>query len=729
MYGLYAATIFLGAVLVFSIQPLLGKMLLPVMGGTPAVWNTAMVFFQVTLLAGYLYAHLSMRLLGPRRQWLLHLGMVLAGFAFLPLVIGSPGDSVLAGWPAAWVLVTLVLVAGWPFLIVSSTAPLLQRWLAASEHPAGRDPYHLYAASNCGSVLALLAYPFLLEPWLPLQTQSRAWLGGYVLLALLVTACALWLQYRPARTSAVSARPAAPPAWRMRGCWFLWAFIPSGLLLSVTSLITTDLAPMPLLWVVPLALYLLTHIHAFCRRRLVATSRLARLLPLLLVPAAISLAVGLSQPLAPLLMLHLGTLTLVALVFHGMLADHRPDPRYLTDFFVWLALGGAAGGAFNALLAPLLFDRLLEYPLLLALAALALPTGMLAGRPVRIGLLAGCLISIALALGALLLTDQDPAASALPRIAGMLMLLLVAGMVLGRWIGVSGANRAMLVGAGLALVWFVWQGAPDELIAERSFYGTHRVVTAQGGDYHLLLHGNTSHGVQNRHPRYRNVPLAYYHPSGPLGDIFRAQAGNGMPGDIAAVGLGSGSIASYRQAYQRMVFFEIDPLVVRIAHDPALFTYLSDCGRGCSVRQGDARLQLANETPGRFRMIVLDAYSSAAIPLHLLTLEALETMLAALAEDGLIAIHVSSRYVQLAPVLSRLAEELGLSMRRRLHVSADQAQHRDWIHDSEWVVLARDAQALGPLADHAHWSRVAAAPGRAWSDDHAPLWRAYLGQD
>jgi len=718
MYGLYAATVFVGAVLVFSVQPLLGKMFLPVMGGTSAVWNTAMVFFQFMLLAGYLYAHLSTRWLGPRRQWQLHLAVLLIGFAFLPIAIGTTTDSALAAYPAAWVLITLLLAAGWPFLVVSSTAPLLQRWLAASDHPAARDPYPLYAASNTGSVLALLAYPFILEPWLGLGKQSSAWLWGYGLLALLISACALWLQRRPGAAPSDS-QPAPAPDWRARGQWLLWAFIPSSLLLAVTTVITTDLAAMPLLWVIPLALYLLSHIHAFARHRLIATRWLLGAIPLLAVPTAFILAIDLAQPLTPLIVLHLATLSLLALAFHGMLADSRPAPRHLTEFYVWLALGGAAGGVFTALLAPLLFDRLLEYPIVLALAVVAIPARLWQQRVPRLSLLTGFAIAITLATVMSAFTDFNVWPFLLAAAA------LTAAILTARFAGPR-VSRGIAVAASLAAVLLSWQGGSNELLAERSFYGTHRVLAEQGGDFHVLMHGNTSHGVQHRVQRYRNVPLAYYHPDGPLGDVFAAAGEKSAPGDVAVVGLGSGSIATYRRPYQRMVFFEIDPLVARLALRPELFSYLSDCGRGCSVRIGDGRLQLAREPAGRFQLLVIDAYSSAAIPLHLLTREALEIFLAALDADGLIAVHVSNRYVQLAPIIARLGAELGLSVRRHQHWSGDGRHHQAWIHDSEWVVLARSPAALGPLAKHADWNEVAPAAGASWTDDYAPVWRAYF---
>ncbi len=722
MYPLFVTTVALAAALTFSVQPMLGKMLLPVMGGTPAVWNTAMVFFQVMLLAGYLYAHLSVRWLGPRRQWLAHLLLLAAAAWFLPAEVGAPGDSVLADYPALWVLVTLFAAVGLPFLVVTSTTPLIQRWLAATDHRHARDPYHLYAASNCGSVGALLAYPFLLEPRLALGSQSVVWLTLYLTLGLALAAGAGLMLRRSGGAVPDRGEPqsVAPPRWRDRLRWLVLALIPSSLLLSVTSVITTDLAPMPLLWVVPLSLYLLSHIHAFARHRPVPTQWWLRASALLLVPAAAVFALGFHQPLGVLLVFHLLVLLVVALACHGRLADDRPAPAHLTEFYVWLAVGGAVGGIFNALVAPLLFDRLLEYPLVLALAAAMIATPLWRDRWMGRSLLAGLAVAVVLTAPVLLLASDMNITAAVALLAA----LLVGGtavLVLRR----AAIAHVAAVGLCAVAVGVSAIGDGDELHAARSFYGTHQVL-AEGGDYHVLIHGNTAHGAQEVDRSGPDEALAYYHASGPLGDIFDVVGERAPQGEIGVVGLGSGSMAAHRQPYQRMVFYEIDPAVKRIASTPDYFTYLRNCGQGCEVVLGDGRLAVAAEPAGRFDLIVLDAYSSAAIPVHLLTLEAMELFLGRLAGEGLIALHVSNPYIDLVPVIGRLAEAHGLAVRSRAHDLDDMTATGERLHESEWVVVARDSAALGPLAGDPDWLPVTPMAGPPWRDDFAPLWQAYV---
>lgn len=723
MYPLFVITVALAAVLTFSVQPLAGKMLLPLMGGTPAVWNTAMLFFQLMLLAGYLYAHLSVRWLGPRRQWLAHLFLLAAAALFLPVSLQAPGDSALVEWPALWVLVSLLMAIGLPFLVVTSTTPLIQRWLAATDHRHARDPYHLYAASNCGSVGALLAYPFLIEPQLALGSQSQAWLILYLLLgACLATGAWLMLRHSgPAVVDQAAEHPTTPPAALDRMRWIVYAFIPSSLLLSVTTVITTDLAPMPLLWVIPLSLYLLSHVHAFARRRPVATIWWFRVLALILAPVAMAQALGLYHPMGLMIAVHLALLIAAALAFHGRLADERPHPGHLTEFYVWLAVGGAAGGAFNALVAPLVFDRLLEYPLVLALAAGAIAVPLWRDRWVARSLVAGFVVGAALALTGLIgRYDPAPIAALAGALVTMVVIAALAWHVRRPLVAQVGAVGICIVATGIAGL-----GEPGEIHAARSFYGTHKVLAEDDGRYHVLIHGNTAHGAQERDRTGPPEALAYYHPSGPLGDIFAVARERNERADVAVVGLGTGSMAAYREPYQRMVIYEIDPEVERIAANPEWFTYLDQCGRGCEVRIQDGRLGLETEPEGRFGLLVLDAYSSAAIPVHLLTAEALDAFTRVLTDRGLIAFHVSSPFVDLAAHIAALSVPRDLVVRSRVHSVTDAAGSHDWVHESEWVVVARDEAALGAIADDPQWSRVEPLSGDVWRDDLAPLWQLY----
>lgn len=724
MYWLFALSAFLAATLVFSIQPMVGKMLLPTVGGTSGVWNTTMVFFQAVLLLGYLYAHLSTRWLGPARQWKLHLVLVIAGLLFLPISFTGAGDSALLNAaPATWVLLTLVTAAFWPVLMVSSTAPLLQRWLAATDHSAAPDPYPLYAASNGGSILALLAYPFLVEPWLGLTGQSYLWFGGYGALLLSLLGCARSLhRHSGPRIPDFGAAGGSGVHWKRRAKWFLWAFIPSSLLLSVTSLITTDLAPMPLLWVVPLSIYLLSHVHAFARRRLLTSSALLPAAPLVIASAAITLALDLFEPLALLLTLHLAVFLTLALLFHGLLADSRPPPADLTGFYLWLAVGGLAGGVFNGLLAPVLFNHLLEYPGVLALALFALPSRAWRNRPLK--------WSFHTALGAvavLLAWAVWNAGSAADFAAMWAAGALAALTALATLAGKEKAARTTAIAAAVTVLSAVWWSDAGEMLSRRSYYGIHKVFLGTGGEYNVLTHGNTIHGVQRQTPGYRDVPLTYYHPDGPLGDIFAVANGREFGGDVAIIGLGAGSIATYRRPGQRMVFYEIDPEVTAIARNPRLFTYLDACGPACVVKEGDGRRRLAGERDRRFQIIVVDAYSSGSIPLHLLTDEAMKIFLRRLKPDGVIAMHVSNTHADLAPIVARVGKANGLSALR----GRGGATSETWVTESEWVVLTRNRSLLermqGPAGTGGGvaWGPISLAGGQLWTDDFTPIWRAY----
>lgn len=725
IYALFVFTVALAAVLTFSIQPLMGKLFLPVMGGTPAVWNTAMVFFQTALLAGYLYVHWTVRWLGPSRQWLLHCLLLLLALWFQPVSVETPDASVLDERPALWVLATLVTTVGLPFVLVTATTPLVQRWLAATAHPRAGDPYHLYASSNCGSVGALLAYPLLLEPRLGLSGQSDAWSLLYLVLCLCLWAGGL-LMVRSS-TGAVIDRGACAdqpgPGWRERVQWMVYAFIPSSLMLAVTSVITTDLAPMPLLWVLPLALYLVSHIHAFSRHRPVATAVWFRLVPILLIPSAFSLAIDLHEPMLVLIALHLAVLAVIALAFHGRLADRRPAPAFLTEYYVWLALGGAAGGVFNALLAPMAFDRLLEYPLVLLLAVIMTGRAVWCNPWARAALGLGLALCLGFGLSAMAALLEPESRALVGWLIGTIAACALIGLLLRRALPSWGLAQVV---CGVALVSIV-AGDTDEIDARRSFYGTHRVLSAEDGRYRVLVHGNTAHGIQERDRGGPPRALGYYHADGPVGDIFDVVRDRAPHGDVAVIGLGSGAMAAHRGPYQRMVFFEIDSTVERIASDPEYFTFLERCTTGCAIRRGDGRLRMADEPDRRFDLIVLDAYSSAAIPVHLLTREALRIFADKLAADGILAFHVSNPWVDLAPVVARLAREHDLVLRQRAHYVDPGMEDVTRIHDSEWIVLARRPNALGPIARKPEWRSVAPYTGRVWTDDFTPVWQVYAG--
>jgi hypothetical protein len=762
----YAVTLLVSAALLFCVQPMFARFVLPLLGGTPAVWNVSMVFFQVALLAGYLYAHASVRRFGPRRQALLHLVLLLTPLLVLP--IGVPGGWVAPqrGDPILWLLALLAVAVGLPFFVVASTAPLLQRWLAATDHPRAADPYVLYRASNAGSVIGLLGYPALMEPSLRLGEQGRLWALGYGVLALLVAGCALVLwRSRPAGAEPApdaaangagpgakaagdgTAAPAAtahgdgaaevpaparvgegrPSLWR--GLWWAGlAFVPSSLMLGVTSFLTTDLAPMPLLWAIPLGLYLLSFIAVFTPGGEPAPAYRSAVVvfPVLAVSLVVLLTADVRQPFVLVMLVHLATFTAAALVCHGRLAANRPHPRHLTSFYLWIALGGALGGVFNALAAPVAFDALTEYPLMLVVACLCLPVrDRRSGRYQRRLDVGMPLVFGAALLGALLilggLSNGGRGTALHPVVYGLVGIacLLQARRPLRFGLGVGAILAVSSVVATIASGAIVYR--------ERSFFGVLEVRSGQGGSYHSLSHGTTLHGAELIEPGKRPVPLTYYHPTGPAGDVVRAVQARGHSRRVAVVGLGTGAMACHSRPGERWTFLEIDPTVERIARDPRLFTYLRDCPGSFEVVLGDARISLARAPDRRYGLIVLDAFSSDAIPVHLLTREAVELYQARLEDGGVLAFHVSNRFIDLEPVLGDLAKATGMTCLERFdYAGAPVGEAIQGKSASHWLALGRRPADLGKLAADLGWQPCTRGAGPPWTDDYSDVLTALL---
>jgi hypothetical protein len=783
---LFAATLFLSALLLFWVQPLAGKMLLPMLGGAPAVWNTCMLFFQAALLAGYGYVLASTRWLSERAQVALHVALLAAAALALPIGIYESGAPD-ASHPAWWLLKTLALRAGPPFFALSASAPLLQKWFSRTRDPSAGDPYFLYAASNAGSLLALLAFPVLFEPTLTLGGQSRAWAFGYGALVLLVLACASASLRSASKEEAGRARTTndegdlktsdegdlAGPTLKRRLRWALLAFVPSSLVLGVTTYITTDLVAVPLLWVLPLALYLLSFVVVFARRRVISSALSARVLPGAAVMLALVYLSGATQPAWFLILFHLLFLFAAALVCHGRLADDRPGARHLAEFYLWLALGGALGGLFNALVAPLLFNNVVEYPLVILLASYLRPAftrerGKLLGLRLgarreavtsRFGVGDGPVVDEGDAVRDEALSDERAAAAdvdervreervrALDLLPPLYVGALAAALSFAaQRFEMSSIERAALaLGVPLFLLNYFFAPRPKRfavglsavtlaavvfyespgrvLHASRNFYGTHRVSSDESGSVHWLRHGSTLHGTQYTEAVRRCEPLSYYHREGPLGSVFKSldARASTRPLAVAVVGLGAGTTAAYSRAGESWTFYEIDPEVVNIARDPALFTYLSACSAApVNVLTGDARLRLREAPAYAYDLIVLDAFSSDAVPAHLLTREALALYLSKLAPGGLVAFHVSNRSLELERVPLGLAADARLEARLFADNFKPGDAGRDPNHDpSTWVVLARDAEDLGALAADARWRPSSALAQRPelWRDD------------
>jgi SAM-dependent methyltransferase len=723
----YSFAIGLSACLLFTLEPMVGLRLLPLLGGAPSVWATALAFFQVVLLLGYLYAHVSVTRLG-RLGPVVHL--VLAGAAMAALLV-APATADLhfeSLHPVVAVLATLTIAVGLPTFLLCSTTPLLSAWLTTvlsswsgrSDAPGRADPYRLYVVSNAGSLLALLAYPLVVEPGIGLAAQRVVWA---VFFGLLVASLAVagfvrvWLS-EPGRGLAAGAGRSTAESARERiavrrvAVWLLLAAVPCGLLSAVTNFITADLVAAPLLWVGPLGIYLATFIVAFSargRRTVAAATKLAPAMATLLWIPYLYPALW---PTVPLLALELMGFGVVALTLHGRLAGDRPDPAHLTLFYLVMSAGGVVGGSFVGFLAPVIFPAIWEYPILLVAALAAVPivaasagTAAAAGAAARRQfnlrpLLTGARMRLIpfLVIGA---------ACSLP-IAISRPVEMVAVLP---WLGVGAA--VLLVGAqpkflatttGMVLAVIVLVQPLQPIYQVRDFFGVSEVTRDK--TMTVLWHGTTTHGSQWVDADERQDPTGYYHRLGPLGDVMAVAQARG-PQAIGVTGLGSGTIAAYERPSDHMTFLEIDPAVVRIAEDPSLFTYLSDAPNRPTIVVGDARLELRNVPDASYDLLILDAFSGDSIPTHLLSVEALRDDLRVLKPGGFLLIHVSNRYYDLAPAVVAGAQRLGLvTTSRRFDPTKTEAD--EGALASQWVVASVSPETIAPLAARG-WTPIAAA--------------------
>jgi hypothetical protein len=720
---LFTLTLFLSAALLFLVQPLVARLVLPLLGGTPAVWNTCMVFFQAVLLAGYAYAHAAPRWLGPRRQPFLHLLLLPLPFLVLPLALPANATPP-AAVPVFWLLGLLFVVAGLPFFVVSTSAPLLQRWFSETGHPAARDPYFLYAASNLGSILALAAYPVVVEPLLTLAGQSRLWMTGYAVLTVLIAACTFCLWRAHGAQVRAPADKTPPPTWRRRLRWLLLAFAPSSLMLSVTTYITTDIAAIPLLWIAPLTLYLLTFVVAFARKPLLPHRFVVRWTPLaVLVVVLLLLLFERTEPVFLLIALHLFGLFWIALMCHGELAQTRPVSRDLTEFYFWLSLGGVCGGLFNALLAPLLFNSIVEYPLVLVLACALRPASpgpkkqSVASFTWRDAILP---LGVGVLTAALVFGIQNYGPN-LGRFNAGLMFTIP--LVLCYTMQERPLRHALGIGALLLASYFYRGEYGEAQYRTRSFFGVHRVTLDPSGKFRDLVHGSTIHGRQNLDPARRREPLTYYYRTGPAGQVFAALKEDERLQRVGIVGMGAASLCAYAEPGQRWTFYEIDPAVVFIARDSGLFTFFRDCKTEPAVVLGDARLTLTRSEE-KYGLLVIDAFSSDAIPIHLLTREALDVYRRRLDDDGVLLFNISNRYLDLETVLADLARNVTppmtcISLEDRALSNAEKEAGKS---PSHWIALAATPEALAKIRRKGSWQLLPGRPGAAiWRDDYSNL--------
>ncbi|HEV7658327.1 MAG TPA: fused MFS/spermidine synthase [Allosphingosinicella sp.] len=737
---LFVLTIVTGSFLLFLTQPMIARMALPRVGGSPSMWNSAMLVYQLLLLAGYSYAHWIARW-RPRRQAGLHL--VLLGLFALWLPIGYAtlirGGLTALGIPDAWLpidLTTALLPAtgelalwvpwllissiGPVFFIVSAQAPLMQRWYAL-ETSRG-DPYPLYAASNLGSFAGLLSYPLFVEPLMTLQQQSWLWTAIYALLVLLVAACALTV---PA--DAVEIEPAkaeAPPTRKRTLHWIALAAVPSGLMLSTTTHLTTDIVAVPMLWVLPLGLYLLSFVIAFAHRRGPAN------LVTMLAPLIILIAGGLVfSPGAgnPLYLVSLGLLLLfaIAVALHGELFRLRPAVGHLTHFYLAMSFGGMVGGLFCAIVAPLLFDWAYEHPLLILAAAFLVPQIPLVPWPKAYSfILALALPTAASLLSYAVYLMQHQRVPSNWTMLGSIVISLMALACLGRrWCFTATLAALMLSYGGWDQLDTSFDGTRT-----RSYFGIYEVREQYyaSGLVRVLTHGTTLHGIQSMEPGREREQTSYYAPNSGVG-LALANANRlfpGSPARIGVIGLGSGTLSCYAQPGQSWTFFEIDAAMVEVARNR--FTFLSSCAPQARIVLGDARLSLARQPAGSIDILAVDAFSSDAVPMHLLTSEALEVYRRALRPDGIVLFHISNRYLDLQPVIADLAARGGWTA-ALMEYSPNEAEKAANATISVWIALSRSPETIARLtaasgARAGAWLDVEPQPGfSGWTDDHASI--------
>ena len=729
----YTTAILTSALLLFSVQPLFTKMVLPRLGGSPAVWSVAMVFFQSLLLGGYAYAHYLMQIRNRMVPVLIHLLLLVAALLTLPLSIASGWGTPPSSGYAFWLLGLFAVSIGLPFFALAANNPLLQAWFVRTGHPDGPDPYFLYASSNIGSFLALLSYPVLLEPMFTLRTQNLIWTGGYGLLILLIAGCGVLLLRSPANVTFETRThnaDAPAPSWALRARWIFLAAVPSGLLIAVTAHISTDVAAAPLLWVLPLSLYLLTWVLVFQSRPLLPHQWVLMLQPLAIAGVIVLLAVGGEQNLLATLGGHLFCFFIIAMSCHGELARTRPASKYLTGFYVALSFGGMVGGLFAGLIAPYTFSWIAEYPILIALAVLCrppenerAPNWSYLYWPI-LAALAVALIAPSYTGGKIFSFLEDKRVYVVSAIAmlGMIVAILLK------------ADRAKLIATViLALVLIRVYPADDGRVETvRSFFGVHKIVVTPNGQYHVLMHGTTIHGAE----KFQNddgtpitgrpEPISYYYKDGGIGQAISAvRERKGGPIRVAVIGLGSGTLTCASQPGEKWKFFEIDQSMVDTARDPKYFTFIQNCEPDMKPVIGDARLTFANEPDSTYDLIIVDAYSSDAIPIHLATEEAMEIYKEKLAPHGAVLMHVSNRHLELASVIVGIADANDL---KSWVYSEDSGRDNEYIFSTSVVVSAREKADVGTLASSDKWALTEPTENqRVWTDDYSnvlgAVWR------
>jgi hypothetical protein len=715
----YVVAIFVSASLLFAVQPLFTKLVLPRLGGSPSVWSVAMVFFQAMLLAGYAYAHLLTRFLPVRYAVVIHVAVMLLATIALPLSIAEGWGRPPNRGEALYLIGLFSVSVGLPFFALAANSPLLQAWFARTNHPSAKDPYFLYAAGNVGSFLALLSYPLAVEPLTLLTGQRTFWSYGFYLLIALIALCGalVWpFGNRGPRARALRADGPAPGIIDAL-IWTALAAVPSAFLIAVTSYISTDVGSTPLLWVIPLALYLTTFVIVFQRHPVIPHSfALKAQLP------AVALLVGLylygsTDAIFMVIAINIGAFFITALVCHGELAQRRPAARYLTSFYLWMSFGGMIGGIFAGLIAPNIFKWVAEYPLLIVAGLLCRPGVFTAVQQrSRLFWFVG-FTAIVIVMSAYI--DRHGALEDTTFMAIVSSILLIS-VILAR----DSLKFAAVAGV-LLLAGYINQQDRGESV--RNFFGVHKIYETNNGTYRVLLHGTIVHGAEMvarntvQLPGARPVPLAYYHSnSGLAKTVEAARQKKAGTLNVAVIGLGTGALACYARAGDNFVFYEIDQSIVDVANNPAYFTYKPLCAPQAKIILGDARLTITDAPNGAYDLIVVDAFSSDAIPIHLLTREAMAAYLSKLAPHGMVVMHISNRHLELASIVAGIAQANGLETL----INSQQDEQEDnarYLYTSTVTAVARAPEDFGALKEaNSGWEPLAPDPKQwVWTDDYS----------
>ena len=730
----FTTSMLISALLLFFVQPMFTKMVLPLLGGSSGVWNTAMVFFQTVLLGGYLYAHLLTRFFKFKTQIAIHGLVLLSSIMFLPIAVPNEWAQPVAGTPVLWLIGLFTVVLGLPFFALSANAPLMQKWFSYTSHEKADDPYFLYAASNVGSLFSLLSYPILIEPFFKVSEQSFAWAFGFVVLMIGLMACGIFAYKLRSKTviqetfleSGLEETSVANVKWSDRIFWTLCATVPSGLMLAVTTHITSNIASAPLLWVLPLALYLLTFIIAFSPKPFLST----KLLGHVFLPAAGLLILSSEFHLAnqigagPEIVLNLAGFFIITQFCHNRLAENRPSAENLTEFYFFMSLGGVLGGAVISLIAPILFINSYEYSLMIVASAFVVSIVKFEFKlfPQTIILL------VVMFVGVLFMSGVTPPVTGkvFNNILFIYAILLLVLYLLLKPVYLKSALY-------LITIWALSNGfivtKNSYIFADRSFFGILSVDAKQTdkGLVHVFVHGNTVHNKQLRGEANESYPLSYYAPQGSFGQAIDAVRADKGAIKVAAIGLGAGALACHIQKNEDWVFYEIDPLVEKMARDPSLFSFIDKCAPDVPIKIGDARLTLADEAKGMHDFIIVDAFSSDAIPAHLMTQEALTLYQSLLKEDGFVFFHTSNRNLDISSVAINIAEANGLGSRAIFFKSNDKMKHHELINKSHAVMVGKEESLDRIFKGNTAWKKQKGNPiVGVWSDDFTHILGAYL---